>query len=155
MADPFKAYSTGSGKTVTQILEKYGARAGASLGTQLYKEGQGILASSQGLVPVDTTALKSSGYVTEPERKGDQLEVLIGYGGPAAQINIKTGESTDGYALYVHENLEAHHPVGTAKYLEMPFDQAKRGMGGRIAAGMRSDLGGGGTSSTATAEEGE
>lgn len=149
MPDPFKSYRTGSGKTVTQILQAYGARAGAALGTQLYKEGLGILASSQGLVPVDTSALRSSGYVTEPERRGDTLEVLIGYGGPAAKINSKTGESTDGYALYVHENLEAHHPVGTAKYLEMPFDQAKSGMGARVAAGMRSDLGApGGSNST-------
>jgi hypothetical protein len=142
MADPFKSYQTGSRRTVTQILEKYGARASVALGTQLYKEGLGIMASSQGLVPVDTTALRSSGYVTEPERKGDMIEVLIGYGGPAAKINEKTGESTDSYALYVHENLEAFHPVGTAKYLEMPFDQAKVGMGRRVAAGMKADLGG-------------
>ena len=24
------------------------------------------------------------------------------------------------YAIYVHENLEAHHPIGNAKYLEIP-----------------------------------
>lgn len=28
---------------------------------------------------------------------------------------------TQNYALYVHENLEAHHPVGQAKFLEQPF----------------------------------
>jgi hypothetical protein len=33
--------------------------------------------------------------------------------------------------------------VGTAKFLEMPFDQAKRGMGARIANGIRSDMHGG------------
>jgi len=27
---------------------------------------------------------------------------------------------TANYAVYVHENLEAHHPVGQAKYLEQP-----------------------------------
>lgn len=149
MADPFKSYSTGSGKTVTQILQQYGARASVSLGTQLYKEGLGIMASSQGLVPVDTAALKSSGYVSEPERKGDQIEVVIGYGGPAAKINSKTGESTDGYAIIVHENLEAFHKNGVAKFLEMPFDQAKRGMGGRVAQGMKADLSGMGTATAA------
>lgn len=25
------------------------------------------------------------------------------------------------YAIYVHENLEAHHPTGQAKYLEAPL----------------------------------
>jgi predicted secreted hydrolase len=28
---------------------------------------------------------------------------------------------TASYAIYVHENLEAFHPVGQAKYLEQPF----------------------------------
>lgn len=27
---------------------------------------------------------------------------------------------TSNYAVYVHEDLEAHHPVGQAKYLEQP-----------------------------------
>lgn len=143
MADPFKAYSTGSGRTITQTLAQYGARAEISLGKQLYKEGQGILAASQGLVPVDTSALRSSGYVTPPFREVNLIRVDIGYGGPAAKINPKTGDSTDAYALFVHENLEAFHPVGTAKYLEMPFDQAKRGMAARVATGIRSDMHGG------------
>ncbi len=142
MADPFKSYRTGSGKSISALLKDYGDRAGVSLGRQLYREGLGIMAASQGLVPVDTTALRSSGYVTEPEIAGGRVTVLIGYGGPAAKINSKTGESTDGYALIVHENLEAFHPVGTAKYLEQPFDQAKRGMSGRVAAGIKADLSG-------------
>lgn len=35
-----------------------------------------------------------------------QPEVVVGY--------------TQSYALYVHEDMEAHHPVGQAKYLEQP-----------------------------------
>jgi predicted GNAT family N-acyltransferase len=27
---------------------------------------------------------------------------------------------TQAYAIYVHENLQAHHPVGQAKFLEQP-----------------------------------
>lgn len=143
MADPFKAYTTGSGKTLKQTLATYGERAAVSLGKQLYKEGLGIMASSQGLVPVDTAALKSSGYVEPPVREINMISVYLGYGGPAAKINSKTGESTDGYAIIVHENLEAFHKVGTAKFLEMPFDQAKRGMAARVAQGIRSDMHGG------------
>lgn len=143
MPDPFKAYSTGSGRSLTRTLMDYGAKAEKSLGKHLYREGLGILASSQGLVPVDTNALRSSGYVTEPVRDINMLSVFIGYGGPAAKINVKTGQSTDGYAILVHENLEAFHKVGTAKFLEMPFDQAKTGMASRLAAGIRSDMHGG------------
>lgn len=153
MADPFKAYRTASGRSVRDSIRLWGGRAEKSLGVALYKEGLGIMASSQGLVPVDTTALRSSGYVKEPVRDINMITVELGYGGPAAKINSKTGESTDSYALYVHENLETFHPVGTAKYLEMPFDQAKTGMGARIAAAIRADMHGGMTSMGDPGEE--
>lgn len=32
---------------------------------------------------------------------------------------------TQSYALYVHENLNAYHPVGQAKFLETPLRQNK------------------------------
>lgn len=117
-----------------------GDKAISSLGKALYGEAQGIMAASEPLVPVDTGALRSSGYVTPPEEDGDRVVVYLGYGGPAAKINPKTLESTDGYAIYVHENLEAHHPVGCAKFLELPFNQATEGMGARIANTMRADM---------------
>jgi hypothetical protein len=53
----------------------------------------------------------------------------IGFGGPAAK-----------YAIIVHEDLNAHHVTGSAKYLEIPFKQAVKGMAKRIADGMRADL---------------
>lgn len=143
MADAFKSYRTASGRRISALLGDYGERAAVSLGRQMYKEAIGIMAASQGLVPVDTSALRSSGYVQEPVREGNRVVVTLGYGGPAAKINSKTGESTDGYAIIVHENLEAFHPVGSAKFLEMPFDQARRGMSARVAAGIRSDMHGG------------
>lgn len=154
MADVFKSYRTGSGKSISALLSQYGERAEKSLGAQLYREAQGIMASSQGLVPVDTGALRSSGYVKEPEREGDQVVVTLGYGGPAAKINPKSGESTDGYAIHVHENLDAVHKVGTAKFLELPFDQAKSGMAGRIANNIRADLHGMGGFTAGSAEGG-
>ena len=140
MSAPFKSYTTASGRSISRILEDYGEAAAEELGRQLYLEAQGILAESEPLVPVDTGALRGSGYVEEPVREGYTISVYFGYGGPAAKINPKTGESTDSYALRVHENLEAFHPVGTAKFLEMPFDQATVGIGARIASNMRSQL---------------
>lgn len=139
---PFKAYRTASGSSVQAMLRRVGDKAAKALGKQLYNEGQGIIEASSGLVPVDTGTLKSSRYTAEPVREGDRITVEIGYGGPAAKINPKSGESSDGYAIIVHENLEAFHKTGVAKFLELPFNQAKHGMGARIAAGMRTDLNG-------------
>lgn len=153
MATPFKTYRTASGKTILETLAAYGAKAEASLGRQLYQEGEGIMAQSKPLVPVDTSALRSSGYVAQPVRVGDVIRVELGYGGPAAKINPKTGESVDAYALIVHENLEAHHKVGIAKYLELPFLQAQRGMSARVAAGVRADMRGAGGPAAAAEEE--
>ena len=149
----FKRYRTASGRSIAATLEKYGERAERALERQLYAEAQGIIAQSQPLVPVDTSALRSSSYVQDPMREGSLVTVNFGYGGPAAQINPKTKESTDAYALFVHENLEAFHPVGTAKFLEMPFNQAKAGMGARIARNMKTDLGGGGSGISEAPEE--
>lgn len=73
-----------------------------------YAEGLEVLAFSQKIVPVDTGALKSSGFVEEPRVRGGVIECRVGYGGPAA-----------GYALDVHENLEMKHDSGEEpKFLE-------------------------------------
>lgn len=42
---------------------------------------------------------------------------------------------TQRYAIYVHENLEAHHPVGQAKYLEQPARELP--LGEIIASNMK------------------
>lgn len=150
-------YHTASGRRISDILEQYGEAAAKRLGTALYREGRGILAQSQALVPVDTGALRASGYVTPPSREGNEIVVAIGYGGTATQREApirgtfkvsdsgKTGgrqlHETAGdpakYAIYVHEDLQAFHKVGMAKYLEIPFNAALRGMVGRIADFMR------------------
>lgn len=135
--DALKTFRLASGKTFAELGEEQSRKALRDLGGALYQEGVGIVASSQGLCPVDTSALRSSAYTAEPVYQDKTVTVDMGYGGPAAKINPKTGESTDAYALYVHENLDAFHKVGTAKFLEMPFDQASEGMAARVAAKMR------------------
>lgn len=58
-------------------------------------------------VPVDFGTLKGSGYVTLPD-PNDRIPIIeIGFGGAAKD-----------YAENVHEDLEAFHEVGQAKYLE-------------------------------------
>jgi len=58
-------------------------------------------------------ALKQKGLV-HPKR----ISCIVGY--------------TQNYALYVHENLQAHHEVGQAKYLEQPFRQGANELGRMI-----------------------
>lgn len=58
-----------------------------------------IVNRSKELTPVDTGDLKNEQFV----------------------VNVKGGARIDvrkNYALYVHEDLEAHHEVGQAKFLE-------------------------------------
>ena len=70
--------------------------------------------------PVDTGVLRASGFVS-PVEDG----VRLAYGGAASD-----------YAIYVHENLDANHPVGEAKYLERPVLEALPGLAERVAKTM-------------------
>lgn len=86
----------------------------------LYEAGTKIMAESQILVPVETGTLKRSGTVEEPVIDGDSATVTLGYG-YGEQINPNSGEPATGYAVFVHENLEARHsPPTQAKFLEQP-----------------------------------
>lgn len=69
-------------------------------------------------VPVDTGALKASGFA----RIDDAGGVELGFG----------GEGID-YALVVHENPAPYHPIGQWKYLEEPVTAAMPGMLDNIA----------------------
>lgn len=44
---------------------------------------------------------------------------------------------TQNYAVYVHENMESHHPVGQAKFLEQPARQEGDVLGDIVNQGMR------------------
>lgn len=77
--------------------------------------------------PVDTGALRSSIHVTEPTDKKEPrtVSVAIVAGGPAAP-----------YALKVHEDLDAFHRVGQAKYLESVIRESAPHMAKRVAKRM-------------------
>lgn len=59
------------------------------------------------ITPIDTGALRASAF-TEAE-SGSNPSVIVGF--------------EEEYAIFVHENLEAHHPVGQAKFLEQPLKE--------------------------------
>jgi hypothetical protein len=77
--------------------------------------------------PVDTGLLRASHYVAEPEHSLTGVSVQIGVGGGAVD-----------YAVPVHEDLEAFHPVGQAKFLESTLLESAPHMAERV--GRRLDL---------------
>jgi hypothetical protein len=112
------AYLRDVAKVVANI-RKYGRVASDAAAQGLREGGESIMAVSKELfVPVDTGALRASGHVDGPEQEAEGLVVRLSFGGPAGGKDV-------GYALYVHENLEARHTIGSAKYLEQPVEQMK------------------------------
>lgn len=88
----------------------------------LYQEAQIELTESKRRVPVDTGTLKSSAHVIGPDHVGNKFIVTLAYGGAA-----------EDYAVIVHEDLEAFHPVGQAKYLESVLLESAPYIAGRLA----------------------
>lgn len=122
---------------VQKAIIASGERGVKEAGKALRNEAQEVLARARDLVPVDTGALKASGRV-RPEvgvyTANGSMEVWITFGGTAVD-----------YAVHVHERLGSYHPVGQAKYLEVPLIQQSYGLADRIADKveriMRTELG--------------
>lgn len=106
-------------RLLKQIAERFPDRVAAAI----YAEGQIEMTESKRRVPVDTGALRASGFVSEPERVGKNISVTLSFGG-AAQT----------YAIVQHENLEYFHRVGQAKFLESVLNESRPYMAARIAA---------------------
>lgn len=87
------------------------------------------LTESKRRVPVDTGTLRASGQVVGPEREGRKFYVEITYGGQA-----------EDYAVIVHEDLDAFHKVGQAKYLESVLNESSRFMAERLAGDIDIEL---------------
>lgn len=92
-------------------------------------EAEIIMAEAKGLAPVDLGTLRASGFVKPPKFRRSKISISLGFGGPAAE-----------YALFVHEDLTANHPVGQAKFLEQPFKKRLSGMSARIAKRIENGL---------------
>lgn len=82
-----------------------------------------IMRESKLQVPRLTETLLASAFY-EVKRRADVsswvYEALLGYGGNGDPINPTTGQRASSYMVAVHEDLEANHPVGKAKFLEDP-----------------------------------
>jgi hypothetical protein len=80
------------------------------------------LAEVKRRTPLDTGALRASEYVDGPFVERGRIYASIVAGGPTAP-----------YAMIVHENLEAFHRIGQAKYLESVLRESAQFMAARIA----------------------
>lgn len=88
----------------------------------LYAETEIEAKESKRRTPVDTGELRASIHVLGPERSGLMIYTMIVAGGPAAP-----------YAVYVHENLDAFHKVGQAKFIESVIMESRPYMASRVA----------------------
>jgi hypothetical protein len=89
----------------------------------LYKYGNVEMTEAKRLTPVEFGTLRDSGVVDEPEWQGNTLSMELGFGGAA-----------EDYALYVHEDMEAFHKHGQAKFLEIPLNQSEPYFEDRVGA---------------------
>lgn len=90
-------------------------------------EAELIMTEAKRRTPVLTGALRSSGVVLPLD---GEIGATLTFGGPAAP-----------YAVYVHENMEAFHGVGQAKFLESAVLEAIPSLPQQIADRIRGWLG--------------
>lgn len=105
-----------------RLVDAVPAKAAAALKVEAEVE----MTEAKRRTPVETGALRSTGIVSEPAIVGNKVTVQMSFGGPAVD-----------YAVPVHENLEAHHPHGQAKYLESVVMESAPYLARRIAAAIQ------------------
>jgi hypothetical protein len=107
-------------------MRKLGTVARDVAAASLYRTGEKIMTrSKEEFVPVDFGTLRSSGHVVPGDSNSKDVEVILGFGGPAGVGNQgSTNKKRVGYAVVVHENPNARHTVGQWKYLETPVKEA-------------------------------
>lgn len=93
------------------------------LGSAMHTEYSIEAVECRRVTPVDTGALRSTIHVEGPEKNSRTVSVQVVAGGIEAP-----------YAVVVHEDLDAFHPVGQAKYIEGPLNESAPFMANRIAS---------------------
>lgn len=88
----------------------------------LLKAGLLVQRRAQEKTPVDTGNLKASASTT-PGGTAEKPEAVVSFYAP--------------YAVYVHENLESHHPVGQARFLAAALEESHRDVLAIVAAEAR------------------
>ena len=116
---------------LNQVAQRYPDRVGGGL----YVEAGIDMTESKKRCPVDTRKnaphpgqLRASGRVEKPVRTFRSISVTMAYGGPSID-----------YAIPVHEDPDAFHPIGQWKYLESVINESEPYMAGRVAQRIHLD----------------
>ncbi len=107
-------------------MNKMFIKSPVAVSKALDKVANSVLAESIQLTPVDTGTLRRSQKVTNKKVGIDE-------------VSVEVRADTD-YAVYVHENLQARHPQGQAKFLESAVNTIAPEIEMIVATGMRSVL---------------
>jgi hypothetical protein len=91
----------------------------------LREEAEVEMTEAKRRTPVKTGALRASGHVSAVKRDGRSLSVDMSFGNQSVA-----------YATYVHEDLEAFHRVGQAKFLESTLNESAPFIPARVAKRM-------------------
>lgn len=115
--------------TISANLRLIAAKFPDRVAAAIYQEAQIEVTEMKRRCPVDVTEdaphpgnLRASIHAEEPERRGRNISVTVATGQQAP------------YAIYVHENPDAIHPVGEWKFMESVLNESRSSMGARIAA---------------------
>ncbi|MEO7189491.1 MAG: HK97 gp10 family phage protein [Vicinamibacterales bacterium] len=119
-------YALTGDKEMLQKIEALARSVPQKVAGALYVEAEIEMAKMKERTPVASGTLRNSGHVELPEITPSSVTVRLGFGGPAAS-----------YAVYVHEDLEARHEVGQAKYLSSVLDESEPFLLGRVAARLK------------------
>lgn len=142
---------------LNSYLQDLGTKGPKLLARALYRKANFIMRDAKRLTPTDTGALKNSGHVEKPDVQGSRVTVEMGFGGvagaqsrigkiqgpvlPGKTLTRQGDRDPAGYAIYVHEDLNAKHDDGQAKYLEQPALEHAATLEADIVADLRKDMG--------------
>jgi hypothetical protein len=108
---------------IRQVVREHPDRVKSAL----YQEAQIEVTEMKRRTPVDVTEnaphpgnLRNSLHVEEPEQNGRRISVVVATGAQAP------------YAIYVHENPDAFHPIGQWKFMESVLDESAPHMTNRV-----------------------
>jgi len=107
------------GQEMRKILLDIAKKYPDDVAKAAYQEGQVEVTEMKRRCPVDITEdaphpgnLRASIHLEEPERKGRTIILTFATGTQAP------------YAIYVHENPDAIHPIGEWKFMENPLKES-------------------------------
>lgn len=130
MSDVLTIRVNGADRLASRLSALAAQIGGDTVARALVAEAEIEMTEAKKRTPVDTGALRASGHVGGPFRRGNTVEVKLGFGGPSAP-----------YAIFVHERLDVFHKVGQAKFLESVLLESAPFLPARVAERVRRGLG--------------